>query len=370
MNYWLTGPANLSECFQPYADWIESIRAVRTEATQKAFNAPGWLMRGESGLFGGSTWNWTPGTSAWLMQDEYDHYRFSGDKTYLRTRAYPAMKEVCAYWLAKLETLPDGTLVAPKSFSPEQMHVHERGVSFEQQTTWDLFTSTIEASEILGVDEDFRALLADKRAHLLKPKIGKWGQIQEWMSDLDNPKDTHRHISHLLAVHPGRQISPETTPELAQAARVSLNARGDDSTGWSCAWKISQWARLYDGDHAHKLFAYLIRPCHVVECANEGGGLYPNLFDACPPFQIDGNFGFTAGVCEMLLQSHLGEIRLLPALPACWPAGRVRGLRARTGITVDMEWAGGKVTRYVLHGPGHAPVKVWVNGEVKTVTPE
>ena len=366
MNYWLTGPGNLNECFQPYADWIHSIRAVRTEATQKDFHARGWLMRGESGLFGGSTWKWTPGTSAWLMQNSFDHYRFTGDKDYLRARAYPAMKEICEHWLDRLEPLPDGRLVAPKSFSPEHGPMEE-GVSFEQQVIWDLFTSTIEAGEVLGVDADFRAELTAKRAKLLGPKIGKWGQLQEWMSDLDDPKDAHRHISHLLAAHPGRQISPLKTPELAEAVRVSLTARGDDSTGWSTAWKISQWARLHDGDHAHQLFAYLIRPCHRMDMANEGGGLYGNLFDACPPFQIDGNFGYSAGVCEMLVQSHLDEIHLLPAVPACWPKGEVRGLGARTGVTVDMAWQDGKVTHYTLHSATPQTVRVRVNGEVKMV---
>ena len=280
MNYWLTGPANLPECFEPFAKWIDSIRDVRKEATRKAFNTHGWLMRGESGLFGGSTWNWVPGTSAWLLQNSYDHYRFTGDRDYLRTFAYPAMKEVCGHWLDVLKARPDGTLITPKSISPEQMHVQEEGVSFDQQLVWDLFTSTIEASEILGVDADLRAELISKRARLLAPKIGKWGQLQEWMTDRDNPKDHHRHISHLIAVHPGRQISPDVTPELAAAARVSLTARGDDSTGWSTAWKISQWARLHDGAHAHKLFTYLIRPCGGTGMANEGGGLYANLFDA------------------------------------------------------------------------------------------
>ena len=215
------------------------------------------------------------------------------------------------------------------------MQVRERGVSFEQETIWDLFTSTIEASELLGVDAEFRAELGARRAKLLPPKIGKWGQLQEWMTDRDDPKDTHRHISHLFAVHPGRQISPASTPELAKAARISLTARGDDSTGWSTAWKISQWARLHDGDHAHKLFAYLIRPCYGRQMANAGGGLYANLFDACPPFQIDGNFGYTAGVCEMLLQSQMGEIELLPALPKAWPAGQVAGL---CGHAADSSW--------------------------------
>lgn len=371
MNYWAADVTSLPECFGPFAAWLDSTRAVHCETTKKVFGTRGWLIRAESGLFGGSTWEWTPGTSAWLMQNLYDHYRFTGDEKYLRTLAYPALKEVSEGWLDRLETLPDGTLVAPTSFSPEQMHIREKGVAFEQQTVWDLFNSTIEAAEILGVDVDFRTLLAAKRDHLLKPKVGKWGQLQEWMSDLDNPQDKHRHISHLFAFHPGRQITLRGTPALADAVRVSLLARGDDSTGWSTAWKINQWARLEDGEHAHKLFAYLIRPCHGIGMANEGGGLYGNLLDACPPFQIDGNFGFTAGVAEMLLQSHTGEIALLPALPEAWAAtGSFTGLRARGGFTVNCAWKDGRVVSFRIMSERPQTINVRINGKVKRVTSE
>lgn len=364
MNYWMTDVANLSECFEPFAKWIDSIRSVRTEATKKAFGVRGWTSRGESGLFGGATWNWVPASSAWLLQNDYDHYRFTMDKAYLRDFAYPAMKEVCEFWLDRLETLPDGTLVAPKSFSPEQMHTWEKGVTFEQELIWDLFTSTIEASKILGVDASFRTLLSAKRGYLLLPKIGKWGQLQEWMSDLDNPEDHHRHVSHLFAVHPGRQITVRETPFLAQAAKGSLNARGDDSTGWSTVWKINLWARLHDGDHAHKLFRYLIRECRGTQMANEGGGLYGNLLDACPPFEIDGNFGYVNGVCEMLLQSHTGEIELLPALPAAWPNGKVTGLRARGGFELEVSWEHGILKAATIYSLAGQPCRVRYGAKV------
>jgi alpha-L-fucosidase 2 len=373
MNYWLTDVANLSECFAPFADWIHSIRPVRTEATLKEFNKPGWLMRGESGLFGGSTWDWVPGTSAWLMQNSYDHYRFTGDKEYLRTRAYPAMKEICTYWTESLIAQPDGTLVTPIGLSPEH-GPKEIGISFDQQQVWDLFTNTIEASEALGVDAEFRQQLVSMKARLLAPQIGKWGQLQEWMVDRDDPQDKHRHLSHLIALYPGRQISPVKTPDLAKAAAVSLNARGDVSTGWSTANKITMWARLHDGDRAYKLIGNLL---HLVESnerkageTGEKGGVYQNLLCAHPPFQIDGNLGYTAGVCEMLLQSHLDEIHLLPALPKVWATGSVKGLRARGGCFVDITWQDGKVTAYRITSAEAQEVKVRVNGELKMIRTE
>ncbi len=367
MNYWMADPANLSECFLPLATWLNSIRQVRQAATRAAFHTRGWTMRAENGLFGGSTWQWVESGSAWCMQNVWDHYAFTGDRAYLRTLAYPMMKEVCEFWLDRLKPLPDGTLVAPNGYSPEH-GPREDGVSHDQQLVWDLFNNTVAAADALGVDREFRALLATQRDRLLAPKIGKWGQLQEWMVDRDDPKDTHRHLSHLVALHPGRQITPLTTPALAEAARVSLNARGDVSTGWSTAWKINLWARLLDGDRAYKLIGNLLRLVGDTRMNySAGGGLYANLFDTHPPFQIDGNFGYTAGVCEMLVQSHAGEIHLLPALPRAWSSGRVQGLRARGGFELDLEWQDGKVTRYHLTSPKPQAVKIRVNGEVKTI---
>jgi len=295
------------------------------------------------------------------------------DKDYLKTRAYPIIKELCECWEDHLKEGPDGKLISPESISPEHGPKAE-GNSYEQQLVYDLFSNYIQASKALGVDEKFRKKVESMRARLLGPRIGKWGQLQEWAEDLDDPKDKHRHLSHLIAVHPGRQISPLTTPRLAEAAKVSMNARGDGATGWSKAWKIAIWARLHDGDRAYKVLGEFIKR-----------NVYPNLFGFHPPFQIDCNFGYAAGVNEMLVQSHMHVasapspggtpdtrlVHLLPALPKAWPSGAVKGMRVRGGYELNMEWKDGKLVKATLRGVSNekTPVTVRYGAATTTVKP-
>jgi len=308
-----------------------------------------------------SFWKWNTPGSAWYAQHLWEHFAFGRDEEYLRNTAYPVLKEVCHFWEDQLKERPDGKLVAPMGWSPEQQRVKpEDGVTYDQEIIFDLFTNTIEAADVLGDDKEFRDRIDALREKLLKPKIGRWGQLQEWAEDKDDPKDVHRHVSHLFALYPGRQISRSQTPKLAEAARVSLEARGDKSTGWSRAWKINFWARLWDGDRSYKLLRSLLNVVYSTKMVygKSGGGVYPNLLDSHPPFQIDGNLGATAGYCEMLMQSHADQIQLLPALPAAWPTGKVTGIAARGGFEVNIQWEDGKLVDAVVRSKSGLPCKV------------
>ena len=359
MNYWLAEPSNLSECALPFFDLVVAMLEPSRQATRAAFGpGRGWTARTSHNIFGGHGWEWNIPASAWYAQHFWEHFAFTRDTNYLRAVAYPVMQEICHYWEDHLKALPDGSLVVPKGWSPEH-GPREDGVAHDQQIVWDLFTNTMEASEALGVDADYRKQLGALRERLAGPKIGKWGQLQEWMTDRDDPKDQHRHTSHLFAVYPGRQISTTKTPELAKAAAVSLEARGtsgDSRRSWTWPWRCAMWARFGNGEKAYAMIRGLLNH-----------NLLPNLFGDHPPMQMDGNFGITAGICEMLVQSHAGEVALLPALPKEWPAGSFRGLRARGGFTVDAQWQDGKLKSATIKPDFTGPVIVRLGDQAVTL---
>lgn len=386
MNYWPAEITNLSECHTPLFDFMDelAINGAVTAKTNYGIQS-GWLAHHNADVWaktsptGGEDWDprgaprWScwPMGGAWFCTHLWEHYQFTGDREFLQQRAWPLMKGSAEFLLSWMVQDENGYWVTNPSSSPENVFTLDgKKLEISKATTMDMsiiresFAQCLDAAKVLGIEDEFTTRLKEVFPELYPFHIGQYGQVQEWYKDWDDLKDKHRHISHLFSLFPGNQISLENTPELAKAAKQSMIHRGDVSTGWSMAWKINWWARLKDGDHALKILKDGLTYIGLKKEVMGGGGTYANLFDAHPPFQIDGNFGGTAGIAEMLVQSHEGFIHLLPALPAEWPSGEINGLVTRGGFVIDLKWSEGKLQSAVIHSKLGGDCRIKVAGEM------